>query len=212
MMLGAIVVLVVHAENERDVFAARRRGYQDFLCAAAVDVCARLGRIRKDAGRFNDEIDAERFPWQLGGIAFGDDLNRAAVDLNRVGARAYFTLEDAVIRIVLEQMRALAGAREIVDGSDLDVGIVLDQRFGEITADAAKAVDTNAHRIEALPSGVGGPLSGRLAKPSDQAHERSDASVEGGFADGRVAALPQFRQGFVGVCEPYLGGFAQNGR
>ena len=60
-----------------------RRRDDDFLRAAAVDVRARFGGVGEEAGRFDDDVDAEVLPRQLARVALGQHLDRAAVDRDR---------------------------------------------------------------------------------------------------------------------------------
>ncbi len=68
-----------------------------------------------------------------------------AVDRYAVGRALDGTVVGPVIRVVLEEVRALRGADQIVDGGDLDLGVVLDQRLEKIAADPAEPVDPDAH-------------------------------------------------------------------
>ena len=85
LCLAGIVLVLVDAENEGDVFVGRRSGDDDLLDGRA-EVSLRLGRIGKVAGRFNDDLRAHISPGKLGGVAFGPHLDLFAVDGDEVVA------------------------------------------------------------------------------------------------------------------------------
>ncbi len=53
-----------------------------FLCAAAVDVGARLGGIGEEPGRLDHDVDAQVAPGKFAGIALGEDpIARPSIDI-----------------------------------------------------------------------------------------------------------------------------------
>ena len=49
------------------------------------EVRLRLGRIRKEAGRLDHNLRADRSPVQLGRVALGENLDRLAIHRDRIG-------------------------------------------------------------------------------------------------------------------------------
>ena len=70
---------------------------------------------------------------------------RAPVDGQPAVLSADVALVDAVVAVVLEEMGALLRVDEIVDRGDLDLGMALHDGLGEVSSDAAEAVDPDAH-------------------------------------------------------------------
>jgi hypothetical protein len=66
MSLGGVVDALVDAQDDRGVVAGRRRGDQDLL-GAGRDVLARVFGLREEAGRFDDDVDAQLAPGEVGG-------------------------------------------------------------------------------------------------------------------------------------------------
>ena len=145
MVLGELVV--VHAIDDRQVGAVGGGRHQDALRAGL-----EMGRgslLRgEETGALQHDVDAHRLVRQLGRIALGSDLDRAAADIDRVAGNLNFTVEAAMHGVEAEQMGIGLDRAEIVDRDDLDV---LATRFHDgaqhIAADAAEAVDcnTNSH-------------------------------------------------------------------
>src|SRR6478752_6274461 len=67
-----VVLVLVHPEHDRDVLALGRRA-DDHLLRARVQVGPRLVGVGEDAGRFEDDVDAEVAPRQGPGIRLLED-------------------------------------------------------------------------------------------------------------------------------------------
>ena len=63
-MLGGVVLVVVHAHDDREAIALGRGGDDDLLGAGG-DVALGLFHVGEQAGGFDDEVHAERFPRQF---------------------------------------------------------------------------------------------------------------------------------------------------
>ena len=149
-------------------------------------------------------------PRQLARVALGEDRDSAIVDRQRVAAAPDAPRVGPVVAVVLEEVGALGGARQVVDGGDLDRRMTLDQRLGKISSDAAEAVDSDAHGSASYRTCFRAPLP--AAQPLGQARKGGKAAADGRFGDRRIAAPPQLRERFVGMCQPQLGDFAQRRR
>src|SRR5580692_10446216 len=156
-MLLWIVPALVHAQHDRDIFALCRGGDEDFFRAAAIDMRASFGCIGKEAGRLDYDIDSQVAPRKFARVAFGKDLDSLPVDRERAVAGAHAAVVDAVIAVVFKEVRALLGVDEVVYGGDLDFRMALHDRFGEVSTDAAEAVDSDAHEPR-LPGRFRAPL------------------------------------------------------
>src|SRR5208282_1634475 len=109
----------------------------------------------EETGRLDHHIDAELLPRKLRRVALRQDLDLLFVDGDGIPVDRDAAAEGAVVAVVLEQVRALGGAGEVVDGDDLHLRMTLHQRLGKISPDAAKAVNSDAHaKLQLLRSGL----------------------------------------------------------
>jgi len=143
VLLG-VEVGVVDAVDERGVGAGRRCGDHDNARSTG-EVCRGLVAFGEEAGGLHDDVDAERLPRQLGGVAFGKHAQRLAVDRdavvggrNRVGQHTHH-------RVVLEQVRHGLLVAEVVDGDDLHLRPAFLCCSPETAPDSAEAVDSYSH-------------------------------------------------------------------
>jgi hypothetical protein len=155
-MMWRVVVGVVHADDEGGVLVLRG-GRDDDLLGSGVDVRLGLGRVREDAGGLDDDVGTELAPGKVRGVALGGGAEGHVADGDRVLVVADLLVQDAEDRVVLEQVRKRLVVREVVDADDLHVGAGLEQGAGEVTPDAAEAVDANldGHGFSLL---LGAPL------------------------------------------------------
>ncbi len=99
----------------------------------------------EDAGAFQRDVDAERLPRQLGGIALGRDLDLAATEVDRVAVDGHGAGEAAVHGIEAQQVRIGLDRAEVVDADNLDVlAAGLGDGAQHIAADTPKPVDRDA--------------------------------------------------------------------
>ena len=152
MRLGVILVLV-HAEHDGQIFVGRGRGDDDLL-DRALQVGLGLGGIGEMAGGFDHDLGAGGGPVQLGGIALGKNLELLAVDGDEVVARGDGVVQVAEDGIVLEQMGQRCRAGQVIDRYKFDFRIA--ERGPEhVAAYTAKAIDANlySHKLWDLLEG-----------------------------------------------------------
>ena len=94
--------VVVDADHEGGV-GAGGRGRDDHEGRAGVEVGGRLVAVGEEAGRLDDDVDAEVAPRQLRRVALGEDLERVAVDRDAVVGRLDVVVEPAEHRVVLSR-------------------------------------------------------------------------------------------------------------
>ena len=100
-----------------------------------------FGAGGEDAGAFDDDVDAQVLPGELGRILDGQGANLFAVDDEVLGIVFDFALEAAVVAVVLEQRGEHLVVGQIVDRDDLELaGAAVQQAKGE-AADATETVD-----------------------------------------------------------------------
>jgi hypothetical protein len=147
----ALVGLVVDAEHEHRRVVLRRRR-QDHLLRARIEVLLRRGLVEEQAGRLDDDIDADLVPLQVGRIAFLGQADALAIDDDVAAVDLDVALESAVDGVVLEHVGEVVGLEQVVDGDDLDVACeVLHGRAQHVAADAAEAVDAYLDRHYRTP-------------------------------------------------------------
>src|SRR5208337_3865436 len=143
VVLGRIVLVLVHAQHDGDVFVGGRSRDDDLLHGRA-QVCLGFGRVGKVAGRLDDHLCAYIGPGQLGGVALGPHLDLLAVDRDKVLARLDLIGQIAQDRVVLEQVSQRRRAGQIVDGDKLDI-FVAKRGAQNVAANAAEAVNSNLY-------------------------------------------------------------------
>ena len=141
VVLGRIVLVLVDAEDDGQVFVAGGSGDDDFFNGRA-EVCLGLGAVSKVAGGFDDDLRADRSPGELGGVALGPYLDLFAVDGDEVIAGGDFVLQVAQDRVVLEQVSQRCRAGEVIYGNKIDF-FIAKRGAQNVAANAAEAVDAN---------------------------------------------------------------------
>src|SRR2546423_5061730 len=140
-MLAPVVKLVVDAEAKRQIGIFRRRADEDTFRAALGDMELGFVAAGKKAGRFQNNIHAEIFPWQIPGIAFLQDLNLMAANDDVLRIESDLTVELAVDRVPFQKMRERVRIRQIVDRRDT-FDVALFHRAKDVATDSPEAVDT----------------------------------------------------------------------
>ena len=72
--------LVIDTINNRQIGPRCGCGYQNAL-GAGLNMFARIFLAGEYAGSFQRNINAHFFPWQIGGVALGNDFNGFAADI-----------------------------------------------------------------------------------------------------------------------------------
>ena len=169
--LRAVVQRLVDAEYDGEVVAGRRRGDDDLLRAALVDVLAGLLGLGEQPGRLDDDVDAEVLPRQgARAAALSETDDRSAVDRDAVVDDLDLVRKAAQHAVVLQQVRDRRGVTEVVVGDDLDVVAAGERRAEVVAPDPAEAVD-------AYPGGHAAPLDECLyVRQATRAAARRDGS------------------------------------
>jgi hypothetical protein len=148
-VLGRIVLLVVHTQDDGHVRALGRGGDDHLLCSG-LDVFRCAISRREDAGGLEHDVHAEILPRQLRRILHREDLELVLGHGDPVAGRFHVRLEVAEDRVVLEEMRQGLGVGEIVDGNEVDVRRA-QRRAHDVAANAPKPVDTDPNRHHVPP-------------------------------------------------------------
>jgi hypothetical protein len=78
-MLRGIVLIVVDPHHNGNVFTLGRSRDNHLLCTR-INVTMRLFGFREEPGRFDDNIDSQRLPWQrFGALLNGETLDAVPV-------------------------------------------------------------------------------------------------------------------------------------
>ena len=142
----AVVLVVVDAEDDRDVGLGRGRR-DDHLLRACVDVLlrARRGSVKKPVD--SSTTSTPRSPQgRFAGSRSRQHLHLLAAGADDAVAERHLAGERAHRGVVLEEVRHRLRVAEVVDRDDLDVGAELLLRAEEVPSDAAEAVDADPCR------------------------------------------------------------------
>ena len=141
VVLLLIVLVVVDAHDDGDVLVLGGSRDDDLL-GAGFQVSLRLVGIGEQAGGLDDDVDAQLAPRQVSRLALGQDLHLDAVGIKTVFGNRHLVECTAVDGVVLQQVCHGRLVAQVVDGDDLELGI-LRHSAEDQTADTAKSV--NAH-------------------------------------------------------------------
>ena len=146
------------------VMSSPLAGAEMMTFLAPPSMCAaRLVGVGEEAGRLDDDVDAEVAPRQ---VRRGRARRATLMSLPSTTMARPLASTDSPSRpridVVLEQVGQRRGVGEVVDADDLDVGALSHCGPEEVAADAAESVDAHAdgHR-DALPSSCTPSTAGR---------------------------------------------------
>ena len=139
VVLGRIVLVLVDAQHDGDVFAGRRSGDDDLLHRAAQVLLGQLG-LGELAGGLDDHLRADDSQSSLAGSFSAKTRMLLAVDADGVGGGGDVVRQVAEDGVVLQQMRQCLGVGEVVDRDEFEV-LVGERGAQNVAADAAEAVD-----------------------------------------------------------------------
>ena len=118
VVLRRVVLLVIHAQNDGNVFVLCRRRDDDFLHRSAQVLLGFVG-IGKAARRLDHNLRAYRVPRQGGRIFLFEDFDGLAIDRDAVGASGYLIRQVAEHRVIFQQMGQRFRIRQIVDRDEI---------------------------------------------------------------------------------------------
>ena len=137
------------AQDAGQVRIVGRSADDDFLGARFdVTVVAGFavgGPLTENAGAFQNDVDAQVAPRQLGRVAFGHRLDLLAVDGQIFVVVADFAGETAVDAVVLQQGRQRFVVGQVVDAHDLKLFGLRHQATKNEPTDSTKTIDTNTN-------------------------------------------------------------------
>jgi len=150
-MVSRIVKLVIHTLHEGAVLALSRCGDDDFLGTGG-NVASGFIRSGEKSGGFDDDIDAEFFPWKSIWRAGANNFDLVAVDDDDV---VFFQLrgrflggnraaEFALGGVVFEEVGEVVRRNDVTDGDNIEGGsevALLDESTEDEATDAAESVD-----------------------------------------------------------------------
>ena len=147
-----VVLVVVDADDDGDVFILGRSGDDDLL-GAGFDVTLGLGGFGEETGGLDDDLDAEGLPRQFGRGAGGNHEDFLTVhdenvvfQLVRGGLLGGDGAIEATLRgVVLQEVGEVVRRDDIADGDDVEGRAevaLFDEGAEDETADAAESVDS----------------------------------------------------------------------
>ena len=147
-----LVGLIVDTVGEGDI-GTLRGGADEDLLGSRVEVGAGLVGLREAAGGFEGDVDVELAPGQLRGILLSVDLDRLAIDDDRVVGGLDGVVETAERGVELQQPGEIRDGAEVIDGHDFEFTAAFDQGPKGVASDAAETVDSNASQCHSLNTG-----------------------------------------------------------
>ncbi len=145
VVLGGVVLLFVDAEHHREVHVLGR-GADEHLLRAGIDVRLGLVAIGEEAGRLEDDLNAEIGPGKLGGVLLSVDQDLLTVNDDVLLLEADLTRIAAVVGVVLQEMGKRFRIGEIVDRHHLELtGVALLDCLEDLAANPPKTVNTNSN-------------------------------------------------------------------
>jgi hypothetical protein len=152
-MIAVVGLVEVHAEDHGRVGIGRGRR-DDHLLGALREMLGGVVALGEEAGRLDDDVDAEIAPRQLSGIALREHLDLAPVDEEPRVAHLHGSRIGPEDRVVAQQVGERARVRQVVDGDPLDLGrlprVPRHGRAEDVPADPAESVDSHAYRHRCL--------------------------------------------------------------
>src|SRR5699024_4731403 len=130
-----------------------RGGADEDLLGSRVEVGAGLVGFREAAGGFEGDVDVELTPGQFRGVLLGEDLDRLAIDDDRVVGGLDRVVETAERGVELQKPGKIRDGAEVIDGHDFELTAALDQSPKGVASDAAETVDSNASQCHSLNTG-----------------------------------------------------------
>ena len=143
VVLGRVVLVLVDAQHDGDVFILRRGGDDDLLHRRA-QVRLGLGRVGKVPGRFHHNLRAHVGPGQLGRILLREHLDLLAVhgDESSPAMISFFRLPR--IESYLSRCASVAGLVKSLTATN-SISVLPKCGAKYVAANPAKAVDANLH-------------------------------------------------------------------
>ena len=156
VVLLRVILVLVDAQHDGQVFAFRRSGDDDFLGATAGDVidCALDGLALlvdavfldgEQAGGLRSRYPPPGPPMGSQRIGLFESLDLLAIDDQTVIVYFDRAIEAAIVRIVLEQVRHGLHVADVVERNDFQFasGYIIADRLKYLTTNTAKSVNTN---------------------------------------------------------------------
>ena len=206
MVRVRVVLVVVHAEDDRDVRIGRGRRDHDLL-RARVEVLLGTFAIGEEARRLEHDVDAEVAPRERGRVALGEHLHLLAGGAKDAVGELDLTLERAEVRVVAQEVRHRLRVAEVVQRDDLEVGAECVLGAEEVPPDAAEPVDADANAH--LSSVSRCPVAAESNRGLRQLLESAEAPVQRRLRGRRVGAGGSSRSDAGRMAQPQLGCLAQ---
>ena len=135
-----VVLVLVHAEDDRQVRALRRRGDHDLLRARLPDAWPRASRLVKRPVDSNTTSTPSDFHGSCAGSLTDSTWNSSPSTVIRSPVGRDVRLQVAQNRVVLEQVGERLRVGQVVDGDNID-RVVIHRRAHDVPANPAEPVD-----------------------------------------------------------------------
>ena len=154
MVLGGVILVVIDAQDDGQVFALGRSRDDNFLGAAFGDVvdgafddlALLVDAIifdREDARAFDHDIHAQAAPGDIGRVGFLETLDGLAINQQGVIFHLDRAVEAAVVAIIFQQVRHGGQVADIVESNNFQlIRIIIPDRLENLATNATETVDT----------------------------------------------------------------------
>ncbi len=154
MVALGVVLVIVDAQHNRQVFAFGRSRDDDFPGPALADVVDRaLDHLAllvdaifldgEDAGAFDHDLDAQAAPRDVGRVGFLERLDLLPVDNQGILCHLNLAIETAIVRVVLEQVGHGWQVTNIVECNHFQLlRVVIAHGLQDLPSNATKTIDT----------------------------------------------------------------------
>ena len=167
VVLGRIVFVVVHSQDQHQVGALGGGGDDDLLGSRG-QVFRRVVAAGEEPRRFEDDVDAEVAPGQRRGITLREHLERARADTDRVAVDRHGVRQVSEDRVVLQQVGEGVGAGDVVDGHELELCLI-ERCAQDVAPDPSESVDADPDGHGCLPPESVSASEG-AQKPAETVH------------------------------------------
>ena len=141
VVLGRVVLLVVHAHDDGDVFVLGGGGDDDLFCAV-FNMHGRLGGRAEDARAFHHDVNIMRAPGKLLGVALCKAVDVPVAYCGVLTVDLGVKVGTSIDGIVFQQVEIGFRVKQVVDGNHFHfVAVALVQGAENLPPNTAKAVD-----------------------------------------------------------------------
>src|SRR3989338_4810241 len=144
-MLRRVILVLIDAQNDRDILALGGGRDDDLFCPALRDVHFGLLLVGESAGGFDNDVDAQVRPWDLSGVFVAQHFKLLAVDAQAVPIGFDGAVECPQNGVILQKISmSFERNRQVVHREKFDI-LMAKTRTKYIAPNAPKPVDPDSN-------------------------------------------------------------------